>query len=243
MITAAAFYALYEKLPDLMHRVLNHREIPARNIELGAKYKLTPAQQRLLVLNESAMIIQDYPPRQLTDHLRIELKLDDAKARALAADVLGYIFLPMEWFLGKIQPLIKDLGGDVDHYLAAAKKTWPEVYAGPGAPPVPPAKPTLTISPEEMEAIMAKHPIMEDFDSRVGSFKGRAEVLLRLTGLSVEVEEAVKSNKITQEQGEQLLRQLDALSYAVNTKDLNALEVEALRRGIKKVLRVLAKVG
>ena len=245
MVTAVAFYNLYEKLPDLVHRVLDHKEIPEHNIALGKKYHLRPEQQKQLVLNESAMIVQDYPPRQFIDHLKTDLHVDDVTARSLAADVLGYIFLPLEWFYGKLEPLIKDLGGDFDHYLTEAKKTFPEVYSPESVSATTTKEDLLPTPLRKMEADTAiqgeQHPVLHNFDERVGSFKGRAEVLLRLTGLSSEVEDAVKEKKMTEAQGEQLLKTLDGLSYAVNTKDLNALEIESLRRGIKKVLRALAK--
>ena len=239
----------FSQLPDLLWNMLVRVETIDINIDIATQNKLTEAQGKGMMGVIRKIILKSITPRELLDTIRRDITgLNDQQAKKLALDLLGRRFLPMQWYIGNVEQLILELGGKVDEYLVVAKKIYPEVYAQNMTPTglvsaVPPRMKTVTTAEVVVDAAtLEKHPVLHNFDERVGSLKGRAEVLLRLTGLSSEVEEAMKAKKVTEAEGEQLLKTLDGLSYAVNTKDLNALEVEALRRGIKKVLRALAKV-
>lgn len=78
--------------------------------------------------------------------------------------------------------------------------------------------------------------ILKDFDQRLESFAGRAEILLRLTGLGTDIEDGVKAGKIQAEAGEQQIATLDSISSAINSRDLNPFEVNALHRRLTRLV-------
>ncbi len=82
--------------------------------------------------------------------------------------------------------------------------------------------------------------ILQDIEEKLATPKGRAGVLLHLVSLSQQIEDAEKDGTITAEQSSQLLHGLDALSYAVNTQDLNPLEIAAIKRRLKNIM---AQIG
>ena len=224
----------FTALPDLMKSIIDREESAEINVDIVEKNRLSDDQGQEMMGVIRKIILRTITPRELLDTIRRDVKgLSDEQARKLALDLLGRRFLPMEWFIGNVENLIKELGGNLEIYQAEARKIYPEVYEI-GATEKPAAKSVTTGS-------LVEHPILKEFDERLGTFKGKAEVLLRLTGLSSEVEQAVKDGKILPAEGDRLLKQLDGISYAVNTQDLNALEVESLKRGIRKVLRALNK--
>lgn len=207
------------------------------NFAISQENKLSREQGDAMMRVIRKIILKVITPRELLETIRRDIPgLDNQQVRQLALDLLGRRFLPMEWYIGNVENLIRELGGDPATYLVEAKKNYPEVYAQTISSTTPPPANPAPVTP-----VSAEHAVLRNFDERVSSFQGRAEILLRLTGLSAEVETAMKSNSLTQAAGERLLQQLDGLSYAVNTKDLNALEIQALKRGIRKVLRALGK--
>lgn len=238
MISTEAYFQIISTLPPLMLKLLKHEGMIQQAIALEDEFNLKGRQGKMMMELEASIIAQEFPPSALLTHVKEDMGMDEATARRFTAAFLGRLCLPMQWYIGSVEALIKEYGGNVEQYVTEAKRIFPEMF---GLAPTSVPAPTSIAQPIGVD--VDGHPVLHNFDERVGSLKGRAEVLLRLTGLSSEVEGAMQEKKVTEVEGEQLLKQLDGLSYAVNTKDLNALEVEALRRGIKKVLRVLAKVA
>ncbi len=221
-----------KRLPPLMRQILNNEALVSQAITLGEKYHLSPQQETALMEIEREVIAQNLKVIDIEMRIRNSLQIDATLSQQIARDFLGMIILPMEWYLGPVQPLIQKLGGQTEIYFDQAKKNFPEIYRqSPTSQPIQTeqgilSKATSTISPA----------ILENFDDRLTSFKGRAEVLLRLTGLSSHLEEMMKNKQVSTEEGQQLMQQLDSISYAVNTQDLNQFEVQSIKRHLTKVL-------
>ncbi|MBI2984256.1 MAG: hypothetical protein HYY50_01380 [Candidatus Kerfeldbacteria bacterium] len=218
----------FAQLPSLMQQVLNHEENIDVNMAIEQSNGLTAKQGDQMMGVIRKIILKVMKPAELVATIKQDIVLDDDRAKKLALDLLGRRFLPMEWYIGKVQPLIHELGGNVAEYLAEVKKLYPEVYA-------PAQAPTTVPSPTDTE-----HPLLRDFDQRVSSLKGKGEILLRLTGLSSQVEEAVKAEQLEPDAGERMMQELDAMSYAVNTQDLNPFEINSLKRKLRRILSQLS---
>jgi homoserine acetyltransferase len=52
----------------------------------------------------------------------------------------------------------------------------------------------------------------------------------------------MKSGKVPTADGQKIMQQLDAISYAVNTQDLNQFEVQTIKRRLTKVLAQIEKL-
>lgn len=229
----------FSVLSTLMKSVIDREESVTINIDIEKKNNLTHDQGDKMMSVIRKVILQTIRPNELVATIQKEIGLDEARAKKLALDLLGRRFLPMEFYLGSIRPLIQQLGGNVEQYLAEAKKLYPEVYAAPVlAPTAPEPAAAPSTQPET-----TSHPILSNFDQRLTSFQGRAEILLRLTGLSAQVEDAIKAKKLSIPDGQQFMQQLDAVSYAINTQDLNPLEVQSIKRRLTKLLAKFESVG
>jgi hypothetical protein len=159
--------------------------------------------------------------------------MEPATAKKFTIDFLGKICLPMQWYIGNVEGLIKELGGNVANYIDEAQRIFPEVYEIKTAPP----QPTIA----SVQPILANEPpILHNLEEKLTTNKGRAGILLHLTNLSLQIEQRVAAKNLTVEAGQELIHGLDSLSYAVNTKDLNPLEIAAIKR---KILSVLIKLG
>lgn len=221
--TSKLFIAALKQLPPLMQAVINNPALIDNMIAIDEQYKLSPKQSDALMGIERRVIIQQLPVANVPAEIQ-QLGLGKEITKKLALDFLGRILLPMEWYVGGVQTTITELNGRTEEYLYHARRQFPEVYAPQVA-----AVTTESLADGE-------HPLLRNFEQKVESTRGRADILLRLTGLSVQVDEAMGSGKISQADGEEVLRNLDTLSYAVNTKDLNPLEVQSLKRRLRKVL-------
>jgi hypothetical protein len=60
-----------------------------------------------------------------------------------------------------------------------------------------------------------------------------------MSALSQQIEQAGQQQRLSEKETEELLHNLDALSYAVNTKDLNPLEIAAIKRRMKSIVSKL----
>ena len=220
----------FTNLPPLLKTIIDKEETVDVNIEIANSNKLTDEQGDKMMGVIRKILFKTITPRELLETVKHDIGLSDAKAKVLTLDLLGRRFLPMEWYIGDVKSLIKEMDGDVERFLVEAQQRYPEVYA--------PQEAKTETDSEEVETILDNEPpILRDFEDRLTSFRGRAEILLRLTGLSGDVEEAMKTGALTKEAGEKLLQQLDSLSYAINTKDLNPFEVQSLHRKLSKVLQ------
>ncbi len=218
------------QLPPLMFTIISKERSAEINMEVESQHHLTEQQGDGMMQMIKNIITKKVIPGQLLEKLKQEIGLKQEASKALALDLLGRRFLPMQWYIGNVEGLIKDLGGEVEKYVAEARKNYPEVYA-----PEAKTSPALT---QTQTAIKTSDDlgIFHDIDETLTSTKGRAGLLLKLTGLSQEIEVAAKQGKFNETEGAELLRGLDALSYAVNTKDLNPLEIVAIKRKLKSIL-------
>lgn len=225
----------YSKLPDLMKSIIDRELFAQFDIEIEQHNGLTLEQGDKMMDVIRGIILKRYAPNKLVLTLKKTIGLDETKSKKLALDLLGRQFLPMEWYIGNVEGLIKELGGDLAMYQAQARKNYPEVYD----PETAKRRAESEAEPAVEAGKQAEPSILHLIDERLQTNKGRAEVLLRLTALSQEIEEAMKTGELTETEGQRLLHSLDALSYAVNTQDLNPLEVAAIKRRLKNVLAKL----
>ncbi len=228
------YLAAIQQLPPLMKRVINNPALIDNAITLCATYQLTPKQQDMLMTIEREVIVQHVPVTTVPDEIK-KIGLSGDEENQLINDFLGRIILPMEWHVGNVRPLIQSLGGQVEAYVAAASRQFPEVYA----PETQQQENTAAASTATQEKpVSADEPvILRDIGDKLATPKGRAGVLLHLVALSQQIEDAGKSGKLTATQTTELLHSLDALSYAVNTQDLNPLEIAAIKRRLKTILK------
>ncbi len=225
------FLAAIRQLPPLMKTILANPALVDNSIALGEQYHLEPWQETQLMAIERGVIIQRIPVVNIPNEIR-KLGLGPDETTKLTLDFLGRIILPMEWHVGGVQMLIKQLGGRVEEYLYNGRQQFPEVYA--------PKTETPVVAGADSKK---NHPLLQNFEDKVDTSRGRADLLLRLTGLAGQVDELMKTEKLSQADGEEVLRNLDTLSYAVNTQDLNPLEVQSLKRRLRKVLGRLAEMS
>lgn len=250
------------KLPTLMKQILLHDEVVETNEAIISEHQLNDHQAVAMIGVIRKIILQTITPSGLVDALVKDLGLELEKAKALALDLLGRRFIPMEWYIGGVSEEIRKLGGDPIRFEAEAKKIYPEVYQPTTVDEVPtsltPAEwssrlpnpynddgserqlsteqSLLATDQESNPATHTEPTILHQLDERLTTTKGRAEILLRLTAVSQQIESAMHSGGLTETKGQDLLHTLDALSYAVNTKDLNPLEINAIKRRLKSVL-------
>lgn len=234
MITPDAFLDVLKKLPPLMQRLTKHHGLVDHGIILEDKYRLNAQQSKTMMELETSIIAQEFPPTAVLEHVNKDMGLDSATAKKFAIDFLGLICLPMQWYIGNVEGIIRELSGDVAAFQAQVMKTFTDLYgqaAGAtdqGQTTVPTAPPTVEDGSEPS--------ILHDLTERLTTQHGRAEVLLRMTALSQQIEDEVQAKHISGEIGEGLLHGLNALSYVVNTQDLNSLEVAAIKRRLKSIL-------
>ncbi len=221
----------FQKLPDLMKQVLLHDENTEINIAIKEKNNLTNDQRDKMMGIIRKIILQTIEPSALVSTVQRDLGFDESRAKKLALDLLGERFLPMEFHIGSVRPIIEQLGGNVNEYLVQARQRYPEVYA-----------PKLAQASADTGA-SGEHPLLRNFENKLETPRGRADVLLRLAGLAGQIDDLMKNEKLNQTLGEELLRSLDTLSFAVNTQDLNPLEVQSLKRRLRKVLTRLPDNG
>lgn len=214
----------FRDLPALMKTIIDKDISAEMNMTIEQANGLTPTQGDRMMGVIRKVILKTIGPEQLVETIKRDVNLDDERAKKLALDLLMKRFLPMEWYIGKVQPLIQQLGGNIAESLAEARQRYPEVYS----PKPTAAGPTAEVSQD--------HPILKNFDERATTLKGQADILLRLTGLSSQIEAAVAAGRLTQPDGERLMQDLDAVSYAVNTQDLNPFEINSIKRKIRKII-------
>ncbi len=240
MLTPELYFQHYQQLPPLAQKVLVNKQLQASLSDIVRHNDLTEDQRRQTVLLTGDASVGGFPVAQLPAKLLSEAKLDEQKGKKVAVELLGRFFLPLQWHLGNVEGLIKKLGGDVAKYEAEARKNYPEVYA----PHVETEQqPTAPVTEVAATAVAKPEPeILHFLNDRLATQRGRAEVLLRLTNLSGQVEDAIKAKKMPEDEGQALYKRLDALSFAINTQDLNPLEVAAITRQLKTVLAKLGQV-
>lgn len=210
-----------------MQRIFSSDRIRDLNMGLTDRYHLSAEQTKALVGIEIALIGREYGPDKAFEHIVSELLIKSTMAKEFAREFLGQIALPLAWHIGNVDSLIRELGGNPDQYLAAAKQRFPESYATVPVPVTPPPEQGI---PSDTSSLL------DHFDDRLTTRRGQAEILLRLVGLSAQVEDAIGSGKLATAEGEELIRELDALSNAINTQSLNPLEVQAVKRRLGRVL-------
>lgn len=220
---------LFTNIPPLAKQVLGHEENADLNQAIIDAHQIPFDQVQSFMQVVRKVLLKTVHPQDLVQTLEHDLGLDAPAAVSLAIDLLGKRFLPMEFYLGPIAPLIRQLGGNPDSFLAEAQQRYPEVY-----------NPQPDTTPEERAQNVADSEILKNFDERLEDFKGRAEVLLRITGLSSTIEDRMNADELPRDQGERLMADLEEIASAVDTRDLSHLERQRLRR---KLARVVEAVG
>lgn len=223
-----------------MQDFLVRKELQAALSRIIRSYTMTDEQRHTVVLIVGDTSVGAIPFTQFIPKLK-ETKIDEATCNKMAIELLGEFFLPLQWHLGNVEKIITELGGDAAKYITMAKQNYPEVYAPKIISSVTPDSGTLSDdSMAKTDDESGEPKILHNIDERLTSAHGRAEVLLRLVALSQKIEAAGKSGKLSEQETGELLHGLDALSYAVNTQDLNPLEMAAIKRRLKTII---GKVG
>lgn len=215
-------------LPELVKSILTHEENIDINIDIERGNNLTLEQGNGMMRVIQEVLFKTHRLDELPTVLRDELKIDQSRAKKLALDLLGRRFLPLEFYLGPVQPMIKDLGGNPATYLAEAKKIWPEAYGLP---------PAADEEGESEPVSTAGWSILEEFEERMALPRGKEEILLRLTGVSAAVDEQARQGSIAPADAEKITAQLDQLGYIINTHDLNSFEIQSIKRRLARILR------
>jgi|GEM_PF-2152857 len=230
MLTPEGYYQKLRQLPPLMLKICGSNEIIDAAISLESRHHLTPEQSRAMTEMQISLIGQEYGPADVASHVTSDLKLSGQAAKDFTIDFLGSLVLPIQWFVGNVEQIIHQLGGDPAPYIDRAKKEFPEAF---GLPP----KPQPIDEGDEIGQVAEdSDSLLNDFEDRLTSFAGKAEVLLRLTGLSAKLEAARDTGKVKALDCEQHLMTLDSISSAINTHDLNPFEIAALKRKLKRVV-------
>ncbi len=225
MIPTEAYLQKIRALPPLMKAILNNEAFGEAIGELEEKYLLSPEQTKALLIIQSSIIGQEYSPDQIYPHIKELLKLGDPIAQQITVDFLGTIVVPMQWFVGNVEQLIRGFGGDPSSFVREAQRKFPELSAGTATP--------NDASPEER--------LIDDMPNHLATFAGRAEVLLRLTGLSATIEDLMNAEYMSREEGERLIADLETISSAINTHDLNPFEIQTLQRRTRRVIEEISE--
>jgi len=242
MLSPELYFQYFHKLPPLMQQILVNKKIQASLSNIVRNNDLTEEQRRQTVLLAGDVSVKGFPIENLLPKIITEAKIENDKSQKIAIQLLGEFLLPMQWYLGNVEKIITDLGGDAQHYIAEAQKNYPEVYA-PDAQKVAEQAESLNVTDvaDQDNSTEPNEPvILRDIGEKLGTSKGRAGILLHLVALSQKIELAGKSGKISETEMGELLHGLDALSYAVNTQDLNPLEIAAIKRRLKTIM---TKIG
>lgn len=236
----------FSKLPDLMKMLTGSEVFPKINIEIEKQNGLTVEQGDKMMDVIRKVVLKTIEPRELLANIQKTIGLNENKAKKLALDLLGRQFLPMQWYIGDVEGEIKKLGGDVAKYETEARKNYPEVYEPHAQEPEVQTETSDVVTEKKEPASVRtvtsdtnEPTILHSIDDRLTTNKGRAEVLLRLTALSQQIEEAGKAKTLNENEAQELMHSLDTLSYAVNTQDLNPLEIAAIKRRLKNILAKL----
>ena len=236
-------------LPPMMRSVLSHEENAELTLQVSDDHGLTREQRKKMVDIVQLVILQQVRPQDVPEHIEKDLSLGRETAKKVACDLQGRRFLPMEWYIGPVQPVIKNLGGDPEMYLSKLRDIYPEVFLG--APLFPEPKPDpedpLTEWNSSVDRQSAssteENGLLENFLEPLGTESGRAEILLRLTGVSSVVEGKMDDGSMTREAGEGMLERLEAIATAIETRDMNPLEMQSLRRRTQRLIEQMAQAG
>lgn len=243
MVTAEAIINAYTKFPKLLQRILGHRYISDTFLNLAEKYKLNDVQRMALINVYNELLLQTYTLNNLEVSIKKDVGLSEKDTHQLMIEFIGKLVLPIAWYVGDVRTILVDLGADYAMYEEILRDEFPEVYTQNASQEMSAIPDVASLSEEEPESDSEKPvnepTILRNIEDRLASSKGRAEVLLRLTALSQQIEDAVKAKKISEKEGQDLMHSLDALSYAVNTQDLNPLETAAIKRRLKSIIAKL----
>lgn len=108
-----------QEVPITIRKYLLSDELAALHQKIFDEHGLTPDDRDLIYYTELQTFFGDIPLADFPDRAWIRLEWDDAqeeKAAAVIIDVLGYVFLPAQAFLGDVAGLIAEFGGDLKKY-------------------------------------------------------------------------------------------------------------------------------
>lgn len=249
MGTPSPFLLAIKRLPPMMQSILGHEENSDLTLLVSDTHDLTRDQRKAMVKIVQFVILQQLRPQDVPEHIEKDLSLGRETAKKVACDLLGWRFLPMEWYIGPVQPVIKNLGGDPETYLSKLRDIYPEVFLGAPLFPVPKPDPEDPLTEwnssvdRQSASTSEENGLLENFLERLGTESGRAEILLRLTGVSSVVEGKMDDGTMTREAGEGILERLEAIATAIETRDMNPLEMQSLRRRTQRLIEQMDQVG
>ena len=111
-------YNLPQRIQDRMF-MDEHADL---NGALAEKYELRGEQLRLMLFLENDIIFQTSLPNDLIRLFQERLSLNTDAAKKIALDLWGNYFLLFQDFLGKVDDLIVQNGGDLKMYQGRARK-------------------------------------------------------------------------------------------------------------------------
>lgn len=191
------------------------------NLQLKEKHGLTDVQMQALFLILWSVAYKDIAPAEVLNRVQTDARLDPAKAKSVTANFLSWRVLPFEWHVGPVQPAITAAGGNAVSALAEARKNYPEAY-----------DPNFTLDQPRFDF----PDLPEKFDEWMKDEPGRNEILLRLTNLAAQLSKAISFEEISEADGQAMIKTLDDISAAINTKELNALEIAAYKRKLSSLI-------
>ncbi len=115
----------YQEIRDLPSKIKDRAfmdEHPDMNGALAENAKLTDDQLYLMLFLENDILLGKNQARELIQLLKERFKIDEKIAKQIAVELIGNYFLLFQDFLGKVDDLIVQNGGDLKIYQERARK-------------------------------------------------------------------------------------------------------------------------
>jgi len=111
--------AKLQDVPVAIRKYLLSDEVAALHKKIFDEHGLSQDDRDLIYWTELQTFFTDIPLADFPDRAWIRLDWPDdkeEKAAAVITDVLGYVFLPAQAYLGDVAGLVSELGGDIKKY-------------------------------------------------------------------------------------------------------------------------------
>lgn len=162
MIDAKTYLGVLKRLPPFMRALLGNEALTSVNIELEEQHGLNVEQGDAMMAILRSVIAKETSPHHVLVRVKTELNLSDDRAKALAREMLGRVFLPMERYLGGMDRAIRDLGGNVEQYVQTAKQKFPEVYGLSPNVPQEQEEPNEALTPTVVSRLGAQYALDDE---------------------------------------------------------------------------------
>lgn len=126
MMTLDGYIQKLKQLPPLMLKIVSSNTLTDAAIALDERHHLNGKQSRALSEIQVSLIGQEYAPMDVFNHVKNDLQLNEVGAKEVTIDFLGTLVLPVQWFVGNVEHIIQQLGGDPAPFVAAAKQNFPK---------------------------------------------------------------------------------------------------------------------